>query len=282
MLSFAIPGTVIGISYILAFNMPPIELTGTATDHGDRLRVPEHAGRHPRRARQPQPDRPQPRRGVADARRRRPARRVRRVVLPILRPAVATAMVYAFVRAITSVSAVIFLVSGEYNLATVYIVGRAEFGEYGLAIVYSAVLIVIMVAGRCSASRPLVGERRIGRRLGRPGMPKPGQHDARHDTGAAQMLRRRRPREFAPSPSATGRSPPWTTSASPSRPARWSRCSAPPAAARPRTLRLIAGLEQPSDGQHPDRRRGRDPALRRRARRQHGVPVLRAVSAHDA
>ena len=30
MLSFAIPGTVIGVSYILAFNVPPIELTGTA------------------------------------------------------------------------------------------------------------------------------------------------------------------------------------------------------------------------------------------------------------
>ncbi|HET8726905.1 MAG TPA: iron ABC transporter permease, partial [Alphaproteobacteria bacterium] len=29
MLSFAIPGTVIGISYILAFNTPPIEITGT-------------------------------------------------------------------------------------------------------------------------------------------------------------------------------------------------------------------------------------------------------------
>ena len=28
-LSFAIPGTVIGVSYILAFNVPPIELTGT-------------------------------------------------------------------------------------------------------------------------------------------------------------------------------------------------------------------------------------------------------------
>src|SRR5690606_12380680 len=30
MLSFAIPGTVIGISYVIAFNVPPIELTGTA------------------------------------------------------------------------------------------------------------------------------------------------------------------------------------------------------------------------------------------------------------
>ena len=66
-------------------------------------------------------------------------------------------------RAITSVSAVIFLVSGEYNLATVYIVGRAEFGEYGIAIVYSAVLIVIMVTA-LMAIQALVGERRIGRR----------------------------------------------------------------------------------------------------------------------
>ena len=29
MLSFAIPGTVIGVSYIMAFNVPPIEITGT-------------------------------------------------------------------------------------------------------------------------------------------------------------------------------------------------------------------------------------------------------------
>ena len=34
MMSFAIPGTVIGVSYILAFNVPPIELTGTGDDHG--------------------------------------------------------------------------------------------------------------------------------------------------------------------------------------------------------------------------------------------------------
>jgi iron(III) transport system permease protein len=72
-------------------------------------------------------------------------------------------MIYAFVRAMTSVSAVIFLVSGEYNLATVYIVGRAEFGEYGLAIIYSAVLIVIITIALLLI-QALVGERRIGRR----------------------------------------------------------------------------------------------------------------------
>ncbi|MFN7001513.1 MAG: DUF1688 family protein, partial [Elioraea tepidiphila] len=30
MLSFAIPGTVVGVSYIMAFNVPPLELTGTS------------------------------------------------------------------------------------------------------------------------------------------------------------------------------------------------------------------------------------------------------------
>ena len=45
MLSFAIPGTVIGVSYILAFNVPPIELTGTGIDPRHLLRLPQHAGR---------------------------------------------------------------------------------------------------------------------------------------------------------------------------------------------------------------------------------------------
>ena len=57
---------------------------------------------------------------------------VRRVILPLLRPAVVASLVYSFVRAMTAVSAVIFLVSAEYNLATTYIVGRVEAGELGL------------------------------------------------------------------------------------------------------------------------------------------------------
>jgi len=72
-------------------------------------------------------------------------------------------MVYSFVRAVTTVSAVIFLVSGEYNLSTVYIVGRADVGEYGVALVYSAVLIVVMAAVLLGIST-LVGRQRIGRR----------------------------------------------------------------------------------------------------------------------
>jgi iron(III) transport system permease protein len=54
-------------------------------------------------------------------------------------------------------------VTGGYNLATVYIVGRADVGEYGIAIVYSAVLIVFMMIV-LTAIQILVGESRFGRR----------------------------------------------------------------------------------------------------------------------
>jgi iron(III) transport system permease protein len=84
-------------------------------------------------------------------------------VLPLLRPAIVAALVYSFVRAITSVSAVIFLVSAEYNLATAYIVNRVEVSEFGVAIAYSSVLVVIMAVG-IGVIQLIVGERRLGRR----------------------------------------------------------------------------------------------------------------------
>ena len=67
------------------------------------------------------------------------------MILPLLRPAIVASLVYSFVRAMTAVSAVIFLVTAEYNMATTYIVGRVEAGEFGLAIAYSSVLIVVML-----------------------------------------------------------------------------------------------------------------------------------------
>ena len=75
LLAFAIPGTVLGVSYILAFNVPPFELTGTGADHRAVLRVPQPAGRRARRHRGLQADRPIARRGLADAARVDRARR---------------------------------------------------------------------------------------------------------------------------------------------------------------------------------------------------------------
>jgi len=88
---------------------------------------------------------------------------LRRVILPLLRPAIVAALVDSFVRAMTSVSAVIFLVSADYDMATTYIINRVLNGDYGVAIAYSSVLIVLMLAA-IGVIQLLVGERRLRRR----------------------------------------------------------------------------------------------------------------------
>jgi iron(III) transport system permease protein len=162
LLSFAIPGTVVGISYILAFNVPPFELTGTAAILVicfvfRNMPVGVRAGVATLSQIDKSLDEASHTLGA------RSATTLRRVVVPLLRPAIIAALVYSFVRAMTAVSAVIFLVTAEYNMATAYIVGRVEAGEFGLAIAYSCVLIVIMLAviGLIQLG---VGERKLGRR----------------------------------------------------------------------------------------------------------------------
>ena len=88
---------------------------------------------------------------------------LRRVILPLLKPAIVAALVYSFVRAVTTVSAVIFLVSAEHEMATTYIINRVVNGDYGVAIAYCSVLIVLMLAA-IWLIQVLVGERRLGRR----------------------------------------------------------------------------------------------------------------------
>jgi iron(III) transport system permease protein len=90
-------------------------------------------------------------------------RTLRSVVLPLLKPAIVATLVFSFTHAMTAVSAVIFLATAKYNLATVYIIGRVEAGEYPLAIAYSSVLIVFMLAVLL-AVQWATGEARLGRR----------------------------------------------------------------------------------------------------------------------
>jgi len=90
-------------------------------------------------------------------------RTLTRVVMPLLRSAILATLVFSFTRAMTAVSAVIFIVTAKYNLATVYIINRVEAGEYPLAIAYSSVLIVLMLVMLLGMQR-IVGEVRLGRR----------------------------------------------------------------------------------------------------------------------
>ena len=163
MLSFAIPGTVIGVSLCHRLQR--------AADRADRhrhhpravLHLPQHAGRRARRRRLDVADRPQPRRILADARRQFLADLPPRSCCRCCRPAILAALVYSFVRAMTAISAIIFLVSARYDMSTSYIVGRVENNEYGIAIAYSAVLIAVMLVV-IGLMQLAVGSRNIGRR----------------------------------------------------------------------------------------------------------------------
>ncbi|MDC1272082.1 iron ABC transporter permease [Planktomarina temperata] len=163
MLSFAIPGTVIGVSYILAFNVPPIEITGT----GIILVVSFIFRNMPVGVRAGIASMSQLDKSLDESSLTLGAnswQTFRRIILPLLRPAILAALVYSFVRAMTAISAVIFLVSAEYDMATSYIIGRVENNDYGLAIAYSTTLIFVMLAVVC-AMQLVVGKTEIGRRM---------------------------------------------------------------------------------------------------------------------
>jgi iron(III) transport system permease protein len=164
LLAFAIPGTVLGVAYVLAFNVPPIELTGTGLIiilcfMFRNLPVSVQAGT----AAFKQIDR-----SLDEASamlRANSTTTIRRVLLPLLRPALVAGLIYAFVRSMTTISAVIFLVTAEYELATTFIIGRIGNGDYGVALAYCTFLIIFMLIA-VGLIQWLVGERKGGRRAG--------------------------------------------------------------------------------------------------------------------
>ena len=168
MLSFAIPGTVIGVSYILAFNVPPLELTGT----GIILVISFIFRNMPVGVRAGIASMTQLDKSLDESSLTLGAnswQTFRKVILPLMRPAILAALVYSFVRAMTAISAVIFLVSAEYDMATSYIIGRVENNDYGLAIAYSTTLIIVMLAA-VGSMQLMVGRTKIGRRTSQSGV----------------------------------------------------------------------------------------------------------------
>ena len=161
MMCFAVPGTVIGVSYILAYNVPPIELTGT----GLILILCFVFRNMPTGLRGGIAAMSQLDKSLDEAStmlRASSFTTARRIIFPLLKPAITTALVYSFVRSITSISAVIFLVSAKYDMATSYIIGLVENGQYGTAIAYSSMLIVVMLSCVIGVQK-LVGNRRLRR-----------------------------------------------------------------------------------------------------------------------
>ena len=152
----------IGVSYIVAFNVPPLELTGgmlilVLCFVFRNMPVGVRAGI----AALAQIDKTLDE--ASATLRGSTVRTLREVVVPLLRPAILATLVFSFTHAMTAVSAIIFLATAKYNLATVYIINRVEAGEYPLAIAYSTVLIFFMLAVLLIVQKT-IGEARLGRR----------------------------------------------------------------------------------------------------------------------
>ncbi len=143
-LIFAIPGTVVGVAYILAFNTPPVELTGTAiiliiTMAIRAMPVGIRGGMSALSQISPSLEE------ASLLQRAGSLKTIRSVLLPILRPTIISSMAYSFIRSMTTVSAVIFLATAGTNVATTYILSRVESGDTGVAVAYGSVLIFTML-----------------------------------------------------------------------------------------------------------------------------------------
>jgi iron(III) transport system permease protein len=70
-----------------------------------------------------------------------------RVTLPLIRPAFFSGLVYAFARSMTTISAIIFLTTPRTKIMTAQILNEVENGRYGNAFAYCVILIgIVLVA----------------------------------------------------------------------------------------------------------------------------------------
>ena len=69
-----------------------------------------------------------------------------RVLLPLLRPALLAGMIFTFTRSVTTLSAVIFVVSPHWSLVTPTILSQMDRGDVGEAAALSVILVVLVLA----------------------------------------------------------------------------------------------------------------------------------------
>lgn len=143
MLGMTVPGTVMGIGYVLSFNTPPLVLTGTML-----IIVLSYVFRYLPVGVQS---------GVTSLKQIDPSieeaaadlganafTTFTTVTLPLIKTAFFGGLVYTFVKSMTSISAVIFLVSARYKLLTVSILDQVDSGKFGVASALSTMLIVVV------------------------------------------------------------------------------------------------------------------------------------------
>jgi iron(III) transport system permease protein len=144
-LPLAIPGTVIGLSFALAFNHRPLVLTGTALI----IVIAFTARSLPYSVRSAVVAMSQLHRSLDEASVTMGAtsgQTLVRVLLPLLRPALVAGMIFTFTRSVTTLSAVIFVVSPHWSLVTPTILSQMDRGDVGEAAALSIVIVVLVLA----------------------------------------------------------------------------------------------------------------------------------------
>ncbi len=163
---FALPGTVLGIGYLLAFSAPPLKLTGgimiLALNCVFRfLAVGVEAGISKLHQINIEIEEASADLGASFL------TTFHRIVLPIMFPAFIAGFIYTFMTAIVSLSAVVFLVSPGFQLAAVRIFDAAVYGEIGIASATTIKLILIVTV--CMAVLNYITKKtRLGSGLKKP------------------------------------------------------------------------------------------------------------------
>lgn len=142
---FAFPGTAMGLGYLLAFNNPPLLLTGTIAilvicSICRAFVVSEELGITKLQQLSIEIEEASFNLGASTA------TTFRRVVFPIIFPAFMSGFMYIFMRTMITLSAVIFLISPGYFLASIFIFEAGTYAELGLACATTLKLIAVVGA----------------------------------------------------------------------------------------------------------------------------------------
>jgi iron(III) transport system permease protein len=143
MINYALPGTIVGIAYLLFFNEPPILLTGTAI-----IIIACYVFRYgPTGIRTTVAILQQIDPSIEEASFSLGAgsgRTFSRITLPLILPAFFAGLGVVFIRSMTAISATIFLISINWTLITVRILEKMTELELGVAAAFSILVVFIV------------------------------------------------------------------------------------------------------------------------------------------
>jgi len=160
MLPYAIPGTVIGIAYIVAFNSPPLVLTGTAAIlvlayWVRRLPYSVRAGAAILQQIDPAIEEASVSLGVP------PLRTFARVTARLMLPGIVSGAILTWVQTITEISATVFLYTAAWSTVTVVIYRQVSSSNFGAAAAASTFLLAAVFVPVLLVNWAL-GERAVG------------------------------------------------------------------------------------------------------------------------